>query len=144
MGLKEALIANKQRLDEITNTAKIQKMLQQQQDILSKIDTEKLELSKASDMVAEKLKEVNKAVGKWNPSILEVGGVSYYHTTIDGKLKKVRVALAKGDCDVVLKFHCRVCDGTRFSVAGKNYSDSQKVVDEIFGKGLYKVSGSTV
>lgn len=144
MGLKEALIANKQRLDEITNTAKLQKMLQQQQDIISGIDDAKEVLVKQASEDALKVKREKKLSNKWNPDILDNGGVSYYFTEIDGKPKKVRVALAKGDCDVVLSYHCRIADGTRFSVAGKNYSDSQKVVDEIYGAGLYRVSGSTV
>ena len=62
---------------------------------------------------------------------------------VDGERdKRYRVANTGVDCDTVLKFHIRTSTGSRFSVAAKSYSEAQKVVDEVFGKGLYKVSAS--
>lgn len=138
MSLRDALLKNKQRLDEMKIEVKIQKMLEQQSKLLEEYS------SKNNTVDAEK-KEAKKPTYKWDESILGVnGGVSYFTMKgVDGKNdKRYRVANTGVECDTILKFHIRTSTGSRFSVSAKSYSEAQKVVDEVFGKGLYKVSAS--
>ena len=46
--------------------------------------------------------------------------------------------------DVVLKYHCRLASNERFSVNAKSYSEANAIVDELFGRNMYKVSGVVV
>lgn len=132
MSLKEALLKHKQQLESIKVESKIQKMLQEQQDILN-----------ASDDEGIKTKEVTKVDYSFNPEVLSHGGSCYYHTTIGGVKRKFRISVTSDTNDVVLKFHTRISSGERFSVNAKSYFEAQFVTDELFSK-LYRVSGTVV
>ena len=139
MSLKEALLKHKQQLDEIKQeiiekqqTEKLQMMLAQQQRILD--DSEKPPVKIKKEVVDYSFK----------PEVLSSGGTTYFHTTIDGKKRKFRISVTSDTNDVVLKYHCRLASNERFSVNAKSYQESQQVVDELFGKNMYHVSGTAV
>lgn len=140
MSLKEALLKHKQQLDEITQaginkqqTEKLEMMLAQQQRILDNSEN-------STPQGKTKKKTVDYS---FKPEVLSVGGSCYYHTTINGVKRKFRISVTSEDNDVVLKFHTRIADGSRFSVNAKSYSEAQHVTNELFGK-LYMVSGTVV
>lgn len=128
MGLKEALLANKKRLDDITNEAKLKKML----------DEQKLLVASYAPPPVVKPKKLTLT------DVLNGGGVGYTKTVVDGKVKNLRISLTSVDNDVVLAYHCRISTGERFSVSANSYKVAQQVVDEVFGKGMYSVSGAKV
>lgn len=87
----------------------------------------------------------------WNSDILIHGGISYcYPEQLVGRdldLKRCyRVAMTyKGRFNEEqhtkkLKFRVRLANDEIFSVAAKTSKEAQAVVDELFGKGHYKVS----
>ena len=99
----------------------------------------------------------------WNVDVLIEGGFSYYYPTDEMKAKtptlkdRYRVALTlnstsplrrkailEGKEDVSLlkplKFKIKDASGNIFSVASKTCGESQAIVDNIYGKGHYKVS----
>ena len=96
----------------------------------------------------------------WDDSILVDSGVSYYYpceklglnlNTSSVELKKrYRVAMtkkAKGDnegCSVKLKYKIKTASGEIFSVAAKTQSEAQYIINEIYGKGQYRVSEQLV
>lgn len=138
MSLKEALLKHKKQLDEIKQeiiekeqAEKLQMMLAQQQRILN--DSEKPPVKIKREVVDYSFK----------PEVLDKGGTTYLHTTIDGKKRKFRISVTSDTNDVVLKYHTRIANGERFSVNAKSYSEAQLVADELFSK-LYKVSGVVV
>ena len=139
MSLKEALLKHKKQLDEIRQeiiekqqAEKLQMMLAQQQRILDKC--EKPQLKTKKEVVDYSFK----------PEVLSHGGSCYYHTTIGGVKRKFRISVTIDTNDVVLKYHCRLSQGNRFSVNAKSYSEAQLVTDELFGKNMYRVSGTVV
>ena len=139
MSLKEALLKHKKQLDEIRQeiiekqqAEKLQMMLAQQQRILDKC--EKPQLKTKKEVVDY----------SFNPEVLSHGGSCYYHTTIGGVKRKFRISVTIDTNDVVLKYHCRLSQGNRFSVNAKSYSEAQLVTDELFGKNMYRVSGTVV
>ena len=139
MSLKEALLKHKKQLDEIRQEIiekqqadKLQMMLAQQQRILDKC--EKPQLKTKKEVVDY----------SFNPEVLSHGGSCYYHTTIGGVKRKFRISVTIDTNDVVLKYHCRLSQGNRFSVNAKSYSEAQLVTDELFGKNMYRVSGTVV
>lgn len=145
MSLRDALLKNKQRLDEMKIEVKIQKMLEQQSKLLEEYSSQQSVIAEIHEVVEVKDKQTKKPNYNWDESILGVnGGVSYFTIKgVDGKGdKRYRVANTGVECDTILKFHIRTSTGSRFSVSAKSYSEAQKVVDEVFGKGLYKVSAS--
>ncbi len=95
------------------------------------------------------IKELMYKKKRWDSEILEVGGVSYYSPTYPEKLlnsegspykAKYRVAKTSRECDKLLKFRVKTADGKIFSVASKTQGEAQYVVDNLFGKGHYRVS----
>lgn len=141
MSLKEALLKHKKQLDEIKQeiiekqqAEKLQMMLAQQQRILDDSEKPPVKIKK----------EVAKVDYSFNPEVLSVGGTTYFHTTIDGKKRKFRISVTSDTHDVVLKYHCKLASGYRFSVNAKSYQESQQIVDELFSKNMYHVSGTVV
>ena len=141
MSLKEALLKHKQQLDEIKQeiiekqqAEKLQMMLAQQQRILDESDKPKQTVKIKKEVVDY----------SFNPEVLSVGGITYYHTTIGGVKRKFRISVTSDTNDVVLKYHCRLASNERFSVNAKSYQESQQIVDELFGKNMYRVSGTVV
>lgn len=139
MSLKEALLKHKQQLDEIKQeiiekeqAEKLQMMLAQQQRILNDIEKPPVKIKK--EVVDYSFK----------PEVLSHGGACYYHTTIDGKKRKFRISVTNDTNDVVLKYHCKLASNERFSVNAKSYSEANAIVDELFGRNMYKVSGVVV
>lgn len=144
MSLKEALLKHKQQLDEIKResiekqqTEKLQMMLAQQQRILDRCEDPTPPPLKVK-------KEVTKVDYSFKPEVLSQGGSCYYHTTINGVKRKFRISVTSDTHDVVLKFHTRISSGERFSVNAKSYSEANAIVNEIFGKNMYRVSGTVV
>lgn len=142
MSLKEALLKHKQQLDEIKQeiiekqqTEKLQMMLAQQQSILD-------ESEDPTPLPVKIKKEVTKVDYSFNPEVLVNGGITFYHTMVDGKKRKFRISVTSDTNDVVLKYHCRLASNERFSVNAKSYSEANAVVSEIFGFGMYSVSAS--
>ena len=85
---------------------------------------------------------------KWNEEILVSGGVSYFYPTKsnDAELKdRYRVAMTyKREHTKKLKYKVRLANGELFSVAAKTIREAQVVVDELFGRGHYRVSEQLV
>lgn len=140
MSLKEALLKHKQQLDEIKQEIiekqqadKLQTMLAQQQCILDDSEKPPVKIKK----------EVVKVDYSFNPEVLVHGGITFYHTIINGVKRKFRISVTSDTNDVVLKYHTRIANGERFSVNAKSYSEAQLVTDELFSK-LYRVSGTVV
>ena len=142
MSLKEALLKHKKQLDEIRQeiiekqqAEKLQMMLAQQQRILDA----------SEDHTPSQVKTKKEVVDySFKPEVLSHGGSCYYHTTIGGVKRKFRISVTIDTNDVVLKYHCRLSQGNRFSVNAKSYSEAQLVTDELFGKNMYRVSGTVV
>lgn len=142
MSLKEALLKHKQQLDEIKQeiiekqqAEKLQMMLAQQQRILDRCE----------DHTPPQVKIKKDVVDySFNPEVLDKGGVTFYHTTINGVKRKFRISVTSDSNDVVLKYHCRLSQGNRFSVNARSYQESQQVVDELFGRNMYSISASVV
>lgn len=141
MSLKEALLKHKQQLDEIKQeiiekqqTEKLQMMLAQQQRILDRCE-EPIPPVKTKKEVVDY---------SFNPEVLVNGGITFYHTIVEGKKRKFRISVTSDTHDVVLKFHTRISSGERFSVNAKSYSEAKLVTDELFSKNMYRVSGTVV
>lgn len=140
MSLKEALLKHKQQLDEIKQeiiekqqAEKLQMMLAQQQRILDRCE----------DSTPLKIKK-EVVDYSFNPEVLSNGGSCYYHTTIGRVKRKFRISVTSDTNDVVLKYHCKLASNERFSVNAKSYSEANAIVDELFGKNMYHVSGTVV
>lgn len=131
MSFKQALMQYKQQIEDNKVQEKIQKMLDEQRSLL-KPSTKTL-----TSKTPYERKE-------FEEDVLVNGGVTYFPMVVNGKVKKYRIALAKGDCTTVLKYHTRNCEGYRFSVSASSYNDAQKVIDAVYGKGLYSPSAETV
>lgn len=141
MSLKEALLKHKQQLDEIKQESiekqqaeKLQMMLAQQQCILDGCEDHTPSVEIKKEVVDYSFK----------PEVLVHGGVTFYHTVVNGVKRKFRISVTSEDNDVVLKYHVRLCEGNRFSVNAKSYSEAKLIVDELFGKNMYLVSGAVV
>lgn len=126
MSFKQALMQYKQQIEDSKVQEKIQKMLDDQKSLL-----------KPSTKTPYERKE-------FEEDVLFNGGVTYFPMVVNGKTKKYRIALAKGDCTTILKYHIRDCEGYRFSVSASSYNDAQKVIDAVYGKGLYSPSAEAV
>ena len=141
MSLKEALLKHKQQLDEIKQeiiekqqAEKLQMMLAQQQCILD-----------SSEDPTPSVKIKKEVVDySFNPEVLSIGGITFYHTTIGGVKRKFRISVTSDTNDVVLKYHCKLASNERFSVNAKSYSEANAIVNEIFGFGMYSVSASII
>ena len=85
---------------------------------------------------------------KWNEEILIQGGTSYYYPTKSDNVElkdRYRVAMTyKREYTKKLKYKVKLANGELFSVAAKSVKEAQAVVDELFGKGHYRVSEQLV
>lgn len=85
---------------------------------------------------------------KWNQDILVQGGISYYYPDKSDNVElkdKYRVAMTyKREHTKKLKYKVKLANGELFSVAAKTIWEAQTVVDEMFGKGKYRVSEQLV
>lgn len=85
---------------------------------------------------------------KWNEDILVSGGVSFFYPTKSDSVElkdKYRVAMTyKRECTKKLKYKVKLANGEIFSVAAKSMGEGQAVIDQLFGKGHYRVSEQLV
>ena len=85
---------------------------------------------------------------QWNPDILTTGGISYWYIKDTDKVKladndikeKYRVSMCRGGNTKTFKWKIRTASDCIFSVSAKGQLEAQLVVDEVFGKGRYRVS----
>ncbi|CAH1192934.1 Hypothetical protein DAL_22 [Psychrobacter phage D'Alembert] len=92
--------------------------------------------------------ESNVTDKKWNEDVLITGGCTYFYPTkIDNvELKdKYRVSMTyKREHTKKLKYKIKVASGEIFSVAAKTMGEAQAVVNELYGKRMYRVSQELV
>ena len=85
---------------------------------------------------------------KWNEDVLITGGTTYYYPTKSDSVElkdRYRVAMTyKREHTKKLKYKVRLANGELFSVAAKSIREAQTVVDQLFGKGHYRVSEQLV
>lgn len=85
---------------------------------------------------------------KWNEDILVSGGLSFYYPTKSDNVElkdRYRVAMTyKREHTKKLKYKVKLANGELFSVAAKSMSEGQAVVNQLFGKGHYRVSEQLV
>lgn len=85
---------------------------------------------------------------KWNEDVLVTGGISFFYPTkIDNvELKdKYKVAMTyKREYTKKLKYKVKLANGEIFSVAAKSMGEGQAVVNQLFGRGHYRVSEQLV
>ena len=85
---------------------------------------------------------------KWNEEILVSGGTSYYYPIKSDNVElkdRYRVAMTyKREHTKKFKYRVRVASGEIFSVSAKSVKEAQEVVDELFGRGHYRVSEQLV
>lgn len=90
----------------------------------------------------------------WDVRVLSQGGFSYFYPEPNlvfdnaDKLelkKRYRVSCTyKDEHTKLLKFKIKKADGEIFSVAAKSMGEGQAVVNQLFGKGHYRVSEQLV
>ena len=120
MSLKSALVAFQQEKKEKEIVDKIQAMINEQNRLLNE----------------GCVNNTIKVKKEWNDSILTEGGVSYYRLND----KWYKVSICDSDNDVVLKFKFKDAMNRLVSISAKSIKEAQDVVDEVYGKGKYKVS----
>lgn len=85
---------------------------------------------------------------KWNEDILVSGGVSFFYPTKNDNVElkdKYRVAMTyKREHTKKLKYKVKLANGEMFSVAAKTMGEGQAVVNQLFGRGHYRVSEQLV
>lgn len=85
---------------------------------------------------------------KWNEEILVSGGISYYYPTKSDNVElkdRYRVAMTyKREHTKKLKYKVKVASGEIFSVAAKSQSEAQEIVNQLYGKRMYRVSQELV
>ena len=85
---------------------------------------------------------------KWNEDILVRGGVSFFYPTKSDNVElkdRYRVAMTyKREYTKKLKYKVKLANGEIFSVAAKSMGEGQAVVNQLFGKGHYRVSEQLV
>ena len=95
------------------------------------------------------IKELMFTKKEWDSEILSEGGISYYYpknpelrTTSDDKpfKSRYRVSMSSRGNEKLLKFRIKTASGAIFSVASKTCGEAQFVVDDLFGKNMYRVS----
>lgn len=84
----------------------------------------------------------------WNEEVLVNGGTTYFYPTksdtVDLK-ERYRVSMThKREHTDKLKFKIKTATGEVFSVAAKSQAEGQEVVNQIYGKGKYRVSEQMV
>lgn len=85
---------------------------------------------------------------KWNEEILIQGGLSYFYPTKSDNVElkdRYRVAMTyKREHSKKLKYKVKLANGELFSVAAKTMGEGQAVVNQLFGRGHYRVSEQLV
>lgn len=85
---------------------------------------------------------------KWNEDVLITGGCTYFYPTKSDNVElkdRYRVAMTyKREHTKKLKYKVKLANGELFSVAAKSIKEAQAVVDELFGRGHYRVSEQLV
>lgn len=85
---------------------------------------------------------------KWNEDILLTGGISYYYPAKSDNVElkdRYRVSCTYKDKHTkLLKYKIKTANGEIFSVAAKTQSEAQYIINEIYGKGQYRVSEQLV
>lgn len=90
----------------------------------------------------------------WDVRVLSEGGISFFYPepkletnnadTLELK-KRYRVSCTyKDEHTKLLKYKVKKADGEIFSVAAKSMGEGQAVVNQLFGKGHYRVSEQLV
>lgn len=74
----------------------------------------------------------------WNVDILIEGGLSFIKDEETSRIYKV--SMTNKSNDVVYKWRIKTATGEIFSVCSKTSSESQKIVNKIYGKNKYTVS----
>lgn len=85
---------------------------------------------------------------KWNEDVLITGGCTYFYPTKSDNVElkdRYRVAMTyKREHTKKLKYKVKLANGELFSVAAKSIKEAQAVVNQLFGKGHYRVSEQLV
>lgn len=85
---------------------------------------------------------------QWNEDVLITGGCTYFYPTKSDNVElkdRYRVAMTyKREHTKKLKYKVKLANGELFSVAAKSMSEGQAVVNQLFGKGHYRVSEQLV
>ena len=85
---------------------------------------------------------------KWNEDILVSGGVSFFYPDKSDNVElkdKYKVAMTyKREHTKKLKYKVKLANGELFSVAAKSMGEGQEVVNQLFGRGHYRVSEQLV
>lgn len=81
---------------------------------------------------------------KWNEDILVRGGVLFFYPTKSDNVElkdKYKVAMTyKREHTKKLKYKIKVASGEIFSVAAKSQLEAQEIVNQLYGKRMYRVS----
>ena len=150
MSLRNALIKNvksmkelKKAIDEQNEQIKIEMMLEEQRKLLEHYGSETV--TDENKTVEENVIPVKEKKPKkcFDESVLQNGGHTHYQ--LNGKWYAISVLTQENESDITkYKFHTVNGHGNIVFVSAKSYSDAQGVVDNIYGKGMYKVSGVVV
>lgn len=85
---------------------------------------------------------------KWNEDVLITGGCTYFYPTKSDNVElniRYRVAMTyKREHTKKLKYKVKLANGELFSVAAKTMGEGQEVINQLFGKGHYRVSEQLV
>ena len=74
----------------------------------------------------------------WNVDVLTEGGLSFIKDEETSRIYKV--SMTNKSNDIVYKWRIKTATGEIFSVCSKTSSESQKIVNKIYGKNKYTVS----
>ena len=74
----------------------------------------------------------------WNEYVITEGGLSFIKDEETSRVYKV--SMTNKSNDVVYKWRIKTATGEIFSVCSKTSSESQKIVNKIYGKNKYTVS----
>lgn len=74
----------------------------------------------------------------WNVDVLTEGGLSFIKDEETSRIYKV--SMTNKSNDIVYKWRVKTASGEIFSVRSKTSSESQKIVNKIYGKNKYTVS----
>lgn len=92
--------------------------------------------------------ESNATDKKWNEEILIQGGISYYYPDKSDSVElkdRYRVSMTyKREHTKKLKYKIKTANGEIFSVAAKTQSEGQEIVNQLYGKRMYRVSQELV
>lgn len=84
----------------------------------------------------------------WDERVIYQGGISYYYpeqTPTNDLKKRYRVSCTyKDEHTKLLKYKIRTAQDEVFSVAAKTQSEGQEIVNQLYGKGKYRVSQQMV